>query len=163
MPVKRYLVAVYGLSGVLAAFAGLVVIARVNAADSGTGEELLLTAIAAVCLGGTSLFGGVGGIAGTAVGGLALAEALRPDVALIDVELPLMDGIAVAERLRGLCPRPAVIMLTLRDDADTRERACAAGVSAFVAKRGIPDELIAAIRQAVRPPAAAPPMDRTEL
>ncbi|HKZ82080.1 MAG TPA: response regulator transcription factor [Anaerolineae bacterium] len=94
---------------------------------------------------------------------IALAEALRPDVALIDVELPLMDGIAVAERLRGLCPRPAVIMLTLRDDADTRERACAAGVSAFVAKRGIPDELIAAIRQAVRPPAAAPPMDRTEL
>ena len=94
---------------------------------------------------------------------IALAEALRPDVALIDVELPLMDGIAVAERLRALRPRPAVIMLTLRDDADTRERACAAGVSAFVAKRGIPDELIAAIRQAVRPPAAAPPMDRTEL
>jgi ribose transport system permease protein len=73
MPVKRYLVMVYGLSGVLAAFAGLVVIARVNAADSGTGEELLLTAIAAVCLGGTSLFGGVGGIAGTAIGALILA------------------------------------------------------------------------------------------
>jgi ribose transport system permease protein len=73
MPVKRYLVMVYALSGVLAAFAGLVVIARVNAADSGTGEELLLTAIAAVCLGGTSLFGGVGGIAGTAIGSLILA------------------------------------------------------------------------------------------
>jgi ribose transport system permease protein len=73
MPVKRYLVMVYGLSGVLAAFAGLVVIARVNAADSGTGEELLLTAIAAVCLGGTSLFGGLGGIAGTAIGALILA------------------------------------------------------------------------------------------
>jgi ribose transport system permease protein len=73
MPVKRHLVTVYGLSGVLAAFAGLVVIARVNAADSGTGEELLLTAIAAVCLGGTSLFGGVGGIVGTAVGALILA------------------------------------------------------------------------------------------
>jgi ribose transport system permease protein len=73
MPVKRYLVTVYALSGVLAAFAGLVVIARVNAADSGTGEELLLTAIAAVCLGGTSLFGGVGGIVGTAIGSLILA------------------------------------------------------------------------------------------
>lgn len=73
MPTRRYLVAVYGLSGVLAAFAGLVVIARVNAADSGTGEELLLTAIAAVCLGGTSLFGGVGGIVGTAIGSLILA------------------------------------------------------------------------------------------
>ncbi|HEU5176147.1 MAG TPA: ABC transporter permease [Burkholderiales bacterium] len=73
MPTKRYLVTVYALSGVLAAFAGLVVIARVNAADSGTGEELLLTAIAAVCLGGTSLFGGAGGVVGTAIGSLILA------------------------------------------------------------------------------------------
>jgi ribose transport system permease protein len=73
MPTKRYLVTVYGLSGVLAALAGMVVIARVNAADSGTGEELLLTAIAAVCLGGTSLFGGAGGIVGTAIGSLILA------------------------------------------------------------------------------------------
>jgi ribose transport system permease protein len=73
MPAKRYLVTVYALSGVLAAFAGLVVIARVNAADSGTGEELLLTAIAAVCLGGTSLFGGAGGVVGTAIGSLILA------------------------------------------------------------------------------------------
>jgi ribose transport system permease protein len=73
MPTKRYLVTVYALSGVLAAFAGLVVIARVNAADSGTGEELLLTAIAAVCLGGTSLFGGAGGVVGTAIGALILA------------------------------------------------------------------------------------------
>ena len=73
MPTKRYLVTVYALSGVLAALAGLVVIARVNAADSGTGEELLLTAIAAVCLGGTSLFGGAGGIVGTAIGSLILA------------------------------------------------------------------------------------------
>jgi len=73
IPTKRTLVQVYGLSGLLAGFAGLVVIARVNAADSGTGEELLLPIIAAVVLGGTSLFGGVGGIMGTAVGALILA------------------------------------------------------------------------------------------
>ena len=73
LPTKRYLVTVYGLSGLLAGFAGLVVIARVNAADSGTGEELLLAIIAAVVLGGTSLFGGVGGIMGTALGALILA------------------------------------------------------------------------------------------
>jgi ribose transport system permease protein len=73
MPVNRHLITVYALSGLLAAFAGLVVIARVNAADPGTGEELLLAAIAAVCLGGTSLFGGQGGIGGTIVGSLILA------------------------------------------------------------------------------------------
>jgi ribose transport system permease protein len=73
MPVTRRLITVYALSGLLAGFAALVVIARVNAADSGLGEDLLLPAIAAVCLGGTSLFGGVGGIMGTAVGSLILA------------------------------------------------------------------------------------------
>ena len=73
MPVQPRLVATYGVSGLLAAFAGLVVIARTNAADAGTGEELLLPTIAAVCLGGTSLLGGVGGVAGTAAGAVILA------------------------------------------------------------------------------------------
>ncbi len=73
MPVSRRLVMVYALSGFLSGLAALVVIARVNAADSSLGEDLLLPAIAAVCLGGTSLFGGVGGIAGTAIGSIILA------------------------------------------------------------------------------------------
>ena len=73
MPVTRHLITVYALSGALSGFAALVVIARVNAADSSLGEDLLLPAIAAVCLGGTSLFGGVGGIAGTAIGSVILA------------------------------------------------------------------------------------------
>jgi ribose transport system permease protein len=73
MPVTRRLIAVYGLSGLLSGLAALVVVARINAADSGLGEDLLLPAIAAVCLGGTSLFGGIGGIGGTAVGSVILA------------------------------------------------------------------------------------------
>ena len=73
MPVTRRLITVYGLSGLLSGFAALVVIARINAADSSIGEDLLLPAIAAVCVGGTSLFGGVGGIMGTAVGSVILA------------------------------------------------------------------------------------------
>jgi ribose transport system permease protein len=73
VPVTRHLITVYALSGLLSGLAGLVVIARVNAADSSLGEDLLLPAIAAVCLGGTSLFGGVGGIVGTAIGSVILA------------------------------------------------------------------------------------------
>jgi ribose transport system permease protein len=73
MPVQRRLVAVYALSGLLSGFAALIVIARINAADASIGEDLLLPAIATVCLGGTSLFGGVGGIVGTAIGALILA------------------------------------------------------------------------------------------
>lgn len=77
MPVQRRLVFVYAMSGLMAGFAALVIIARTNAADVSLGEEQLLPAIAAVCLGGTSLFGGVGGIAGTAVGSLILALVLN--------------------------------------------------------------------------------------
>ena len=77
MPVRARLVVVYTLSGLLSGFAALVVIARINAADSGIGEDLLLPAIATVCLGGTSLFGGVGGIAGTAIGAVILALVLN--------------------------------------------------------------------------------------
>jgi len=73
MPVRARLIVVYALSGLLSGFAALVVIARINAADSSLGEDLLLPAIATVCLGGTSLFGGVGGIAGTAIGAVILA------------------------------------------------------------------------------------------
>ncbi len=77
MPVGRRLVIVYALSGLMASFASLIVIARTNAADVSLGEEQLLPAIAAVCLGGTSLFGGVGGVAGTAVGAIILALVLN--------------------------------------------------------------------------------------
>ena len=77
MPVQRRLVFVYAMSGLMASLAALVVIARTNAADVSLGEEQLLPAIAAVCLGGTSLFGGVGGVAGTAVGSLILALVLN--------------------------------------------------------------------------------------
>jgi ribose transport system permease protein len=85
MPVRRHLVTVYTLSGLLAGFAGLVVIARINAADSGIGEDLLLASIAAVVLGGTSLFGGQGGVVGTAVGSVILALVLN-GMNLLDVK-----------------------------------------------------------------------------
>lgn len=77
MPVTQRMIMIYGLSGLLSGFAALVAIARINAADSSLGEDLLLPAIAAVCIGGTSLFGGVGGIMGTAVGSIILALILN--------------------------------------------------------------------------------------
>jgi ribose transport system permease protein len=77
MRVQRRLVFVYAMSGLMASFAALVIIARTNAADVSLGEEQLLPALAAVCLGGTSLFGGIGGVAGTAVGSVILALVLN--------------------------------------------------------------------------------------
>jgi len=92
MPVARRLIYVYALSGLLAGFAALVVIGRINAADSSLGEDMLLPAIAAVCLGGTSLFGGVGGIVGTAIGSLILALVVN-GMNLLGVETFWQNGV----------------------------------------------------------------------
>ena len=67
--VKRHLIALYAISGALAGLAGLVDLARFDSASVATGHMTeLLAVIAAVVIGGASLFGGVGAMAGTAVG-----------------------------------------------------------------------------------------------
>ncbi len=66
------LILVYILSGVIAAFAGMIQIARINASDVDLGGTLLQPAIAAVVIGGTSMFGGEGGVGGTVIGALTM-------------------------------------------------------------------------------------------
>ena len=83
---------------------------------------------------------------------LALAAQLRPDVILMDVELPLMDGITATARLRSADPKCAVVILSLYDDAKTRAAAQAAGAIAFVGKQESSEMLLAAIRQATTRP-----------
>ena len=77
IPVRRRLVLVYALSGAMAGLASLVFLARLNSAEADIGESLTLPAIAAVLLGGTSLFGGVGSVSGTLVGALMLTLVLN--------------------------------------------------------------------------------------
>jgi ribose/xylose/arabinose/galactoside ABC-type transport system permease subunit len=69
---KGVLILVYVLSGFIAAFAGIVQIARINAADVELGTTLLQPTIAAVVIGGTSMYGGEGGVGGTVVGALTM-------------------------------------------------------------------------------------------
>lgn len=87
---------------------------------------------------------------------LSLAEALAPRVVLMDVEMPCMDGIAAAEQLARRTPGCRVVMLSLHDDAATKQRAARAGASAFVAKHDIDRALMDAIRRAADGPGAAP-------
>lgn len=72
IPVRRVLISVYMISGILAALAGVVLAARVDGADPLVGTGYELQAIAAVVIGGTSLFGGIGTIRGTVLGVLLL-------------------------------------------------------------------------------------------
>ncbi len=90
------------------------------------------------------------GEASTGREALRLAQSLAPDVVLMDVEMPEMDGIEATAALRLAVSQSAVVILSIHDDAQTRGRAQAAGAVAFVEKRGATDSLLAAIRQAAR-------------
>ena len=78
---------------------------------------------------------------------LSLAPALLPDIVLMDFQLPRMDGIATTRALRAICPKVAVIMLTIHDSAAMQTSAEKAGVAAFITKRASMQELLATIRQ----------------
>jgi DNA-binding NarL/FixJ family response regulator len=90
----------------------------------------------------------IGGEAGDGQTALALAAALAPDVVVMDVAMPGMDGIAATQALRAAVPRVAVVILSLHDNAVSRERAVQAGAVAFVSKQAPLEALIAAIRLA---------------
>jgi ribose transport system permease protein len=70
--VWQVLLVVYTLCGVLSAAAGILLVGFNNAADLGIGSPFLLPSVAAVVIGGTSIFGGLGGYAGTILGALIL-------------------------------------------------------------------------------------------
>jgi DNA-binding NarL/FixJ family response regulator len=91
------------------------------------------------------------GEAGDAESALEMAGRLQPDVVVMDVELPGMDGIDATRNLRSRLPRTAIVMLSLHDDIDTIARATAAGAAAFIAKHRMEGPLLAAIRAAALP------------
>jgi DNA-binding NarL/FixJ family response regulator len=81
---------------------------------------------------------------------IALARELSPDVVLMDVEMPGVDGISATRQLRTEVPGCCVVVLTIHDDAATRSRATDAGASAFISKHQMDGSLMAAIRSATR-------------
>ncbi|HEY4688135.1 MAG TPA: response regulator transcription factor [Anaerolineae bacterium] len=80
-----------------------------------------------------------------------MAQITRPDVAVVDVEMPDMDGIEAATAMRVLAPYVSVVVLSIHDDQATQVRARAAGVRAFVSKHDSTDALLSAIRAAASP------------
>jgi ribose transport system permease protein len=77
VPVRARLTLVYTLSGAMAGLAAIVYLARLNSAEADIGEPLMLPAIAAVLIGGTSLFGGIGSLLGTLIGAVLLTLVLN--------------------------------------------------------------------------------------
>jgi DNA-binding NarL/FixJ family response regulator len=90
------------------------------------------------------------GEAGDGSQAVALASSLDPQVVVMDVEMPVMNGIEATNEITSRLPGVAIVMLSMHDDAATVGRARQAGAAAFVAKRRMDDGLIEAIRSAAR-------------
>jgi two-component system, NarL family, response regulator DesR len=78
---------------------------------------------------------------------LAQVERARPDVAVLDIDLPGMDGITAAERLRDIAAPVQVLVLTSVGSANNFDRATCAGVAGFLLKDAPTEQLSKAIRE----------------
>lgn len=90
-------------------------------------------------------------VVGEAENGLTALEAaqlLHPDVVIMDVNMPEMNGIAAAQLMNKSTPRCAVVLLSLFDNDQIRREARDAGVKAFITKNSSTDPLLMAIRSA---------------
>lgn len=79
-----------------------------------------------------------------------LARAHRPGVALLDIRMPVMDGLQAAVEIGREVPDTAVVMLTTFSEDEYVAGALEAGVNGFLLKAGDPHELMAAVRAAAR-------------
>lgn len=77
-----------------------------------------------------------------------LAGQHHPDVVLLDIRMPVLDGLAAIGPLTALDPAPQVVVLTTFGDDENVMRALAAGATGFLLKDEGPDELISAVRSA---------------
>jgi DNA-binding NarL/FixJ family response regulator len=96
-------------------------------------------------------------------GAVALAAAAHepPSVAMIELDLPDIDGLATIRALRALCPHTAVIALTASVGPRRDVEAADAGASALVARTSRPSDLVRAIRSAANGTASTPDAERS--
>jgi pilus assembly protein CpaE len=89
-------------------------------------------------------------VVGSAASGreaIEMAVRLNPDVILMDINMPDLDGIAATEQLSSVVPTAAVVMMSVQGEADYLRRSMLAGAREFLVKPFSSDELTASIRQ----------------
>jgi DNA-binding NarL/FixJ family response regulator len=81
---------------------------------------------------------------------VAETERLDPDVLVIDISMPILDGLQAADRLRAKNRRAKIIFLTVHKDRDFVAAAFSAGAFGYVTKADVMTDLVPAIREALQ-------------
>jgi DNA-binding NarL/FixJ family response regulator len=116
---------------------------RVLLADDHT---LLLGAFEKLLSGECEIVGQVGD--GRAL--VAAAENLKPDLIVLDISMPLLNGLEAARQIKQKLRNVKLVFLTMNEDADLAAEAFRAGASAYLLKRSVASELLTAIREVMQ-------------
>ncbi len=91
------------------------------------------------------------GEAGDGEEALRLAETLKPDVVLVDLAMPHMNGLEVTRHLKARWPELSIVIITVHDDEAYRRTALAAGAEAFLVKKTLGHHLWPTLRRIAGP------------
>ena len=80
---------------------------------------------------------------------VAAAEELRPDIIVLDITMPLLNGIEAARQIKQKVPRVKLVFVTMNEDTGLAADAFRAGASAYLLKQSATSELLTAIRQVI--------------
>lgn len=78
------------------------------------------------------------------------AKELKPDLVLMDISMPRMNGLDATRRLKGIMPELVVIILTIHDLEEYKVAATASGAYGYILKKSLMEDLIPAIRRAFK-------------
>src|SRR5512143_2080910 len=87
------------------------------------------------------------GAARSGMEGIQLSQELDPDVVLMDINMPDLDGISATEAIRQKSPHTQVVILSVQGDQNYMRRAMLAGARDFLTKPPMGDELVSAVRR----------------
>ena len=78
---------------------------------------------------------------------LRVAPELKPDVVLVDLNMPLLNGLDASEQLKQLLPRTKIIVLTMNEDAEIAHETLRTWASGYLLKKSAGSELLKAVRE----------------
>jgi DNA-binding NarL/FixJ family response regulator len=90
------------------------------------------------------------GRAGDGLAMLRMAVDLKPDLVLIDVGMPVLNGLAAGRELKKLMPQVKLIFLSMNHDPDIKNEALRIGASGYILKNVMSEELLGMVQNAIR-------------